>query len=153
MLLISNHPSTHFIMKQLKQLLVFAFLAMSLVNCSKPQAPNQDLPKDPDIEEPQQEEPLPGEITGSVTVPDGADINFADYNIVSFAGTKSMDKNGDFSAGTVDGENIQQTMFMTDENDNVLMLAYLNGGTEIVELRAESSALGLFMMLSKASVP
>ena len=140
-------------MKQLKQYLIFAFLAMSLVSCDKIKLPFQEEPDDPNTEKPQQEDPKPedlppGQIIGTVTLPEGADIAIEDYSIVGFGGAKELDKSGEFTAGTVDGENLQQTMFMTDENDNVLMLAYLNAGAEKVEMSPESSALGLFMMLS-----
>ena len=100
--------------------------------------------------EPEKPEPEVGEKAGSVKLPQGAKVNFEKYSVVSFSDKQKMTKKGDFVVGIDESEQLQQTVFMADDNNKVLMLAYLNVGEEEIELSAESSAIGMFMMITGA---
>ncbi len=100
--------------------------------------------------EPQKPKPKLGEKAGSVKLPQGAKVDFQKYSVVSFSDKQKMTKKGYFVVGIDESEQLQQTVFMVDENNRVLMLSYLNVGEEEIELSAESSAVGIFMMLTGA---
>lgn len=100
--------------------------------------------------EPEKPEPEPGEKAGSVKLPQGTKVDFEKYSVISFSDKQKMTKKGDFVVGIDESEQLQQTVFMADENNRVLMLSYLNVGEEEIELSAESSAIGIFMMLTGA---
>lgn len=94
------------------------------------------------------EKPEAGEKAGNVKLPQGAKIDFEKYSVITFADKRKVGKTGNFVVGLDESEQLQQTVFMADENNRVLMLSYLNVGVEKIELSAESSAVGIFMMLT-----
>ncbi len=100
--------------------------------------------------DPEKPRPEPGEKAGNVRLPQGAKVNFEKCSVISFSDKQKVTKKGDFVVGLDESEQLQQTVFMADENNKVLMLAYLNVGEEEIELSAESSAIGIFMMLTGA---
>ncbi len=85
---------------------------------------------------------------GTIVLPDGCKLDTDKYQMVGGMGTSPISSDGSFSLPM--DTNLQQAIYMADKNKKVRMLAYVNAGTESFKLDAESSAMGLFMMMSGA---
>jgi hypothetical protein len=85
-----------------------------------------------------------GQMSGKIVLPTGSSIDVSSCKVVARLGVSTV-KNNAFAIDT--SENNLSAIFLSDQNDQPIMMRYLYPGQQDNDLTAQSTALGLFMTL------